>query len=146
MYGYDTLVTQLNAKELILANINCGDNLAKCHLYLIMLGFDIKDVIAFMTTPCVSLINDLSEANMMDSYIPELSVKNAVDLATGIVDPSKFLFESVSTVDEYGNRDTISRVDDVFSRITSGKLYSTLLAIEKKNDPEFKKFNFKTYI
>ncbi len=102
-----------------------------------MLGFDIKDVVAFMTTPCVSLINDLSEANMMDSYISELSIKNAIDLATGIVDPSKFLFGSVSIVDEYGSRGTISRVDDVFSRITGGKLYSTLLAIEKKEDPEF---------
>ena len=89
-----------------------------------MLGFDIKYVVAFMTTPCVSLINDLSEANMMDSYISELSIKNAIDLATGIVDPSKFLFGSISTIDEYGNRGTISRVDDVFGRITSGKLYS----------------------
>lgn len=111
-----------------------------------MLGFDIKDVVAFMTTPCVSLINDLSEANMMDSYISELSIKNAIDLATGIVDPSKFLFGSISTIDEYGNRGTISRVDDVFGRITSGKLYSILLAIEKREDPEFQKFNFKTYI
>ena len=148
----DLLISQIlsaatdNAKELILAKINCGDNLAKCHLYLIMLGFDIKDVVAFMTTPCVSLINDLSEANMMDSYISELSIKNAIDLATGIVDPSKFLFGSVSTVDEYGNRGTISRVDDVFGKLTSGKLYSTLLALEKKNNPEFQKFNFKTYI
>lgn len=148
----DLLISQIlsaatdNAKELILAKINCGDNLAKCHLYLIMLGFDIKDVVAFMTTPCVSLINDLSEANMMDSYVSQLGIKDAINLATGIIDPSKFLFGSISTIDENGNRGTVSRVDDVFGKLTSGKLYSTLLALEKQNDPEFQKFNFKTYI
>lgn len=146
VYGYDTLVTKLNAKELILSKINCGDNLAKCHLYLIMLGFDIKDVVAFMTTPCVSLINDLSEANMMDSYISELKIEDAINLAQGIINPNKFLFGSINTRNEYQENVTISREENVFSQITKGELYQTLLSIEKQKNPEFNKFNFKTYI
>ena len=108
----------MNAKELILSKINCGDNLAKCHLYLLMLGFDIRDVVEFMTSPCVSLINNLSEANMMDSYITEVKLKDAINIADGIIDPNKFIFGSISSVDEYGNREMKPRVDRIFEYLT----------------------------
>jgi hypothetical protein len=62
----DQLISQLlsaatdNAKELILAKINAGTNLAKYHLHLIMLGFSLDDIIAFMTSPAVELIDKYS--------------------------------------------------------------------------------------
>lgn len=142
----DLLISQVlsaatdNAKELILAKINCGDNLAKCHLYLIMLGFDIKDVVTFMTSPCVSLINDLSEANMMDSYITELRIEDSMDIVDGKIDPSKFLFGSVSSLDEYNSRVEKSRVDSVFDTVTNGKLYNILLGRAKAKNPKATRF------
>lgn len=148
----DLLISQIlsaatdNAKELILSKINCGDNLAKCHLYLLMLGFDIRDVVEFMTSPCVSLINNLSEANMMDSYITEVKLKDAINIADGIIDPNKFIFGSVSRVDEYGNREMRPRVDRIFEYLTQSSLYNTLVTIERERNPEFNKFSFKTYI
>lgn len=53
-----------NAKELILAVINSGNKMAKCHLYLASLGFDVTDIVKFMTSPAVQFINDLSNSNI----------------------------------------------------------------------------------
>jgi len=97
-----------------------------------MLGFDIKDVVTFMTSPCVNLINDLSEANMMDSYIPQLRVQDAIKIAKGIIDSNKFLLGSVPSINEYGERDTISRSQSVLSIFTepgtsANKAYNLLV-------------------
>ena len=148
----DLMISQIlsaatdNAKELILAKINCGDNLAGCHLYLLMLGFDIKDVVTFMTSPCVNLINDLSEANMMDSYIPQLRVQDAIKIAKGIIDSNKFLPGSVPSVNEYGERDTISRSQSVLGIFTeagtsANKAYNLLVDRVKQINPDFAGFN-----
>ena len=140
----DLLISQIlsaatdNAKELILAKINCGDALAKCHLYLTMLGFDIKDTVSFMTSPCVSLISDLSETNMMDSYITNLRIDDSMQIVDGIIDPSKFLFGSVNETDEWGNRVETSRADSVFSSLTSSKLHKILTDMQKQINPGFK--------
>lgn len=142
----DLLISQIlsaatdNAKELILAKINCGDNLAKCHLYLTMLGFDIKDTVSFMTSPCVSLINDLSEANMIDSYISNLRIDDSIDIVDGMIDPTKFLFGAVKDIDNWGNKIEISRADSVFNALAKSKLNKTLEDIQKQTDPEFKGF------
>lgn len=53
-----------NAKELILPKINAGSKLAKCYLYLMSLGFDINDIVAFMTSDAVDLIDRLSNPNI----------------------------------------------------------------------------------
>lgn len=55
-----------NAKELILSIINSGTNLMKYHLYLVSLGFDVEDIVAFMTSPTISLIDDMSVINIFD--------------------------------------------------------------------------------
>lgn len=140
----DLLISQIlsaatdNAKELILAKINCGDALAKCHLYLTMLGFDIKDAVSFMTSPCVSLVSDLSETNMMDSYITNLRIDDSMKIVDGIIDHSKFLFGVVSSTDDWGNKTQITRSESVFSALASSKLYNTLTDIQKQYNPEFK--------
>ena len=76
-----------NAKELILAVINAGNKMAKCHLYLASLGFDVSDIVKFMTSPAVQFINDLTNNNIflghdvniddvftfIDSYVSEIN-------------------------------------------------------------------------
>jgi hypothetical protein len=52
-----------NAKELILAKINAGQKLAKCYLYLMAMGYDINDIVKFMTSDAVSWIDQLSDPN-----------------------------------------------------------------------------------
>jgi hypothetical protein len=53
-----------NAKELVLAQINAGLDLAGNYLYLLTLGFNVKDIMAFMTSPAINTVNSLSESNM----------------------------------------------------------------------------------
>jgi hypothetical protein len=48
-----------NAKELILKKINCSSNMAKNYVYLLLMGFDIKDIVSFMTSPAVLTITEL---------------------------------------------------------------------------------------
>lgn len=72
-----------NAKELILAQINAGTDLAGNYLYLLTLGFEIKDIVAFMTSPTLSVISSLSEFNMYNDYIEPLNIENIVKLLQG---------------------------------------------------------------
>lgn len=148
----DLMISQIlsaatdNAKELILDKINCGDNLAGCHLYLLMLGFDIKDVVTFMTSPCVNLINSLSEANMMDSYIPQLKVQDAIRISKGLIDTNKFLQGVVPSIDQYGSKTFITRSQSILNYFTqvgskSNKLYKLLSTRVKELDPDFTGFN-----
>jgi len=53
-----------NAKELILAKINAGSKLAKCYLFLMTMGYDINDIVKFMTSNAVSWIDALSDPNI----------------------------------------------------------------------------------
>jgi hypothetical protein len=46
--------------------------MAKCYIHLLIMGFDIKDVVAFMTSPAVNLISKLSKCNMWDSFVYSL--------------------------------------------------------------------------
>jgi hypothetical protein len=46
----------LNAKELILDKINCNADFAKIYIYLLVTGYDIKDIVAYMTSPTVSAV------------------------------------------------------------------------------------------
>lgn len=103
-----------------------------------MLGFDIKDTVSFMTSPCVSLISDLSETNMMDSYITNLRIDDSMEIVDGIIDPTKFLFGAVSDTDEWGNRVETSRADKMFSSLTSSKLNKILTDLQKQTNPDFK--------
>lgn len=85
----DQLISQLlsaatdNAKELILAKINAGTNLAKYHLHLMMMGFKLADIVAFMTSPAIELIDQYASNNL---YINKVgSIDTAVDIIKGKV-------------------------------------------------------------
>lgn len=73
-----------NAKELILDKINSGQQTAKCHLYLITLGFDIKDIVKFMTSPAISFIEENSQENVFTDYFGTLET-----VAKGLLNPRK---------------------------------------------------------
>lgn len=63
-----------NAKELILDKINSGQATAKCHLFLLALGFDVKDIVAFMTCDAVSFIEQASQENIFNEYSSNLEL------------------------------------------------------------------------
>ena len=70
-----------NAKELILAKINAGSKLAKCYLYLITMGYDINDIVSFMTSDVVTFIDTFTEDNIYEGL--NLTIDQAIELAEG---------------------------------------------------------------
>lgn len=70
-----------NAKELILAKVNAGNKLAKMYLFLITLGFDINDIVKFMTSPAINFIDAITETNIFTGQ--EINLKNAIKIAKG---------------------------------------------------------------
>ena len=72
-----------NAKELILAQINAGLDLAGNYLYLLTLGFNVKDIMTFMTSPALNIINSLSESNMFIDQFKPLKIDQIVNLLEG---------------------------------------------------------------
>lgn len=69
-----------NAKELILDKINAGSSTAKCHLFLVSLGFDVKDIVKFMTSDAVSFIESASQENIFSDYSSTLE-----NITTGLI-------------------------------------------------------------
>ena len=104
-YKYvDQLISQLlsaatdNAKELILAKINAGTNFARMYVYGMIMGLNINDLVAFMTSPVSELIDQLANPNMFQNESGNASM--AINLAQGIVGVNKFLHGQIRTVQE----------------------------------------------
>lgn len=104
-YKYvDQLISQLlsaatdNAKELILAKINAGTNFARMYVYGMMMGLNINDLVAFMTSPVSELIDQLANPNMFQNESGNAAM--AINLAQGIVGVNKFLHGQIRTVRE----------------------------------------------
>ena len=97
-YAYvDQLISQLlsaatdNAKELILAKINSGNNFARMYVYLIMTGYNFDDIVSFMISPVSEFIDSMSNSNMFSESELGNSPSKAINLARGIVQASSFL-------------------------------------------------------
>lgn len=73
-----------NAKELILAAINAGNKMAKCHLYLMSLGFDVVDIVRFMTSDAVSFIDSITDKNIFINF--NLDINYAIQWAIDYLD------------------------------------------------------------
>lgn len=120
----DDLISQLlsaatdNAKELILAKINCNTDLAKDYIHLIMMEFDMKDIVSFMTSPAVQAVVALSKGNMYDEYIYESKVWQAVNILKGNFPVSKFF---PGTITDYETGRTISAADAATSDLEALK-------------------------
>lgn len=104
-YAYvDQLISQLlsaatdNAKELILAKINSGNNFARMYVYLIMTGYNFDDIVSFMISPASEFIDSMSNPNMFQDSDLKNSPNQAISLAMGKVKSYSFLH---GTVDEW---------------------------------------------
>ena len=71
----------MNAKELILEKINAGSKLAKMYLFMISLGLNINDMVAFMTSPAATFIDKISETDIFNNM--NISVNQAIEMAKG---------------------------------------------------------------
>ena len=95
----DQIISQLlsaatdNAKELILAKINAGTNFARMYIYGIMMGLNINDLVAFMTSPTADLIDRLATSNMFQNE--ETSAAQAINKVQGIIGVSTRLHGTV---------------------------------------------------
>lgn len=101
-----------------------------------MLGFDINDIVSFMTSPAVNLVNQLSEASMFDDYVNDVNIEDAINLAEGRVDVSKFLVSGYT----FTNEDKISK----YISLTQKAFESADLKIFKNNDT--KPTNLQEYV
>jgi hypothetical protein len=71
-----------NAKELILAKINAGADLAKIYFYGLILGIDLADLANFMTSPVVDLIALLAKPSMFDLDRKHISLEQVIKMIT----------------------------------------------------------------
>ena len=113
-YAYvDQLISQLlsaatdNAKELILAKINSGNNFARMYVYLIMTGYNFDDIVSFMISPASELIDSISNPNMFQDSDLKNSPNQAIGLAMGKVKSYSFLHGTVEVwgIDEMSGED-----------------------------------------
>lgn len=80
----DLLISQLlsaatdNAKELILSKINSGEKLAKVYIHLLILGYSMNDIYAFMTSDAISLVDKILSPNIFNSTF-ELNEDRAIN-------------------------------------------------------------------
>lgn len=85
----DLMISQLlsaatdNAKELILSKINAGSDFAAMYLHLLILGYDISDIVSFMTSEAVETIASLYELSVFNETVNKSKVEDAVELAMG---------------------------------------------------------------
>jgi hypothetical protein len=84
-----------NAKELILAKINSGTNFAKMYVYAMMSGFNIDDIVAFMTSPAAEFIDAMSSTNIFQNENVHNNATTAINLAEGIIGVKRFLHGNI---------------------------------------------------
>lgn len=120
----DQLISQIlsaatdNAKELILAKINAGTNLAKYHLHLIMMGFNLQDIIAFMTSPVVELVDKYSRNDLYKNQTS--SVTNAMKVLNGIIDLSKIAVRPSQSISQEAQADMADMAESAMDMAEAG--------------------------
>ena len=122
----DQIISQLlsaatdNAKELILAKINAGTNFARMYIYGIMMGLNINDLVAFMTSPTADLIDRLATSNMFQN--DETTAAQAINKVQGIIGVSTRLHGTILTnaVDSDGEsyKDTVKKTTYIKNMLT----------------------------
>ena len=70
-----------NAKELILKQINSGSDMAKCYLYLITLGFDVRDIVSFMTSDVAMFVAKMTTSDIYNNT--NLSINKSLKILQG---------------------------------------------------------------
>lgn len=91
-----------NAKELILERINANTDLSKVYMYLITLGFDVKDIVQFMKSEAIDLIAKNANSNI---FLNGYNIRT-IDLANYILNKIELAKKGVNSdlfKDEKGN-------------------------------------------
>lgn len=76
-----------NAKLRILGLINGSPKLGDMYAFMVGLGFNFDDIVAFMTSPVAVLIDTLSKTNVFTGT--EMNVPDAIKVAAGLADGFK---------------------------------------------------------
>lgn len=92
MYGNDTVVTQLNAKELILAKINATPELVDIYTYLLSIGTPFKAIADIMSSRAFNAITKIGESNIFDESTHGFKVKDMIGFYTGDDVPNAIKF------------------------------------------------------
>ena len=132
----DLVISQLlsaatdNAKELILTCINAGSDFAKMYIHLVILGYNIKDIISFMTCKTVQLVTDLSrEYGFLDTkpkvYKIIEQLKNGKNISNILERSIKDSIESSTNVDK--------ETKNIIARLKGKDLYLYLLHNQDEN-------------
>ena len=106
-----------NAKELILQQINSGADMAKCYLYLITLGFDVRDIVAFMTSDVAMFVSKMTSSDIYNWS--HLSINQAIKILEGEL-PSNWIRSHFTR----NSRNLISKehIETINSYFAEGKL------------------------
>ena len=105
-----------NAKELILAKINCNSDYAGMYLHLVMMGFNLIDIVKFMTCPVALTISKLSSSNIFDFYKTKLTTDEIVQiLHSNLEDKGKneFKINSIYPNPKFFNVKLNSMIDNI---------------------------------
>ena len=114
-----------NAKELILDRINANTDLSKMYMYLITLGFDVKDIVSFMTSPAIDLIARNSIQNIF------LGTRFKSE------DVANYILNQINSILGIDSTNSTYSIDDKYSFVLSNKV-SGLLDMYKDNLQELK--------
>lgn len=97
-----------NAKELILAKINAGPELAGTYVYMIIQGIDFDDITNFMVSPTVDAIVLKSKSNIFNNK--KSNIKDAVNYYLEGVDHKKYFNKKQKdTISSYLNKNVGNR-------------------------------------
>ena len=69
----------------------------KCHLYLLSLGFDVEDIVSFMTSPAVSFIDSVADENIFNGT--QVKINDAIDFAQKYLN-SYISYNKATTLEE----------------------------------------------
>ena len=145
-YAYvDQLISQLlsaatdNAKELILAKINSGNNFARIYVYLIMQGYNFDDIVAFMISPASEFIDSMANPTMFSDNDLKNSPGSAINLAQGIVKSYQFLHGTLTQweVDETTGENvqkSYNKNKYVFKRLQNSKYINEVKSVLNVED------------
>ena len=79
------------------------------------MGFNMNDIVSFMVSDAVSLVNDISSANMFDEYMYQTNVKEAIKILQGHFPLSKFFYGDLKkerSSDDYDDFDDYDNEND----------------------------------
>jgi hypothetical protein len=79
-------------------------NFARMYVYAIVSGYDINDIVAFMTSPVAEFVDQMSAANIFTKDSAFNNPNSAISLAEGFVNSNLFLHGTVASsgMDEMG--------------------------------------------